>query len=394
MVDPASQAAQSGSQNFQMSGQTSGPDMQTIAQQIIGSNQTTTGLDIAGIRRDLDALTAFDSSLGGQINQAIVSELTPVQQGELARTPTLIQAQATGTPVAANDPGPDVATLALDLGQIALDIVGIFEPTPFADGANTLISLGRGEWLNAGLSALGIIPYVGDLAKLGKLGKWAQTISNGIELAVRNPAARAALEPALQRIADAVNAIPDGAMRSLPDDAQQAIRGMKAQLDEFFGAGARQIDEAVNANTYRATVRGQEVILEGVDTLSVNYLKRDRTAYAALRREFNGGIRADFVQSLAADPQKVAALRQAGLDDAAIERLASGRIPQGWQVHHKLPLDDGGTNAFDNLVLIKNDPYHIGLTNAQRSLVGDLAVGQSRQIDFPVPPGFVYPTTS
>ena len=68
-------------------------------------------------------------------------------------------------------------------------------------------------------------------------------------------------------------------------------------------------------------------------------------------------------------------------------------MPQGWQVHHKLPLDDGGTNSFDNLVLIKNDPHHIALTNAQRTLVGDLAVGQSRQVDFPIPRGFVYPPT-
>lgn len=268
MVDPASQAAQASAQSLR----SSGPSPQAVAQQLIGSNQTANGLDIAGIRRDLETLTGLDTALGSQVRQTITAQLTPVEQGLLARSPTLIQAQATGAPMAANDPGPDVATLALDLGQIALDVVGIFEPTPFADGANTLISLGRGEWLNAGLSALGIIPYVGDLAKLGKLGKWAQTVSNGIELAVANPAARAALEPALRRIADAVSAIPDGAMRSLPDDAQQAIRGMKAQLDEFFGAGARQVDEAAGAirqaDNIGQTVRinGQEVTIGATPT--------------------------------------------------------------------------------------------------------------------------------
>ncbi|MGG1688404.1 HNH endonuclease signature motif containing protein [Pseudalkalibacillus sp. NRS-1564] len=30
----------------------------------------------------------------------------------------------------------------------------------------------------------------------------------------------------------------------------------------------------------------------------------------------------------------------------------------GYQVHHKLPLDDGGNNDLSNLILIKNDPNH------------------------------------
>ncbi|HRN07737.1 MAG TPA: hypothetical protein PLM95_12960, partial [Ottowia sp.] len=72
------------------------------------------------------------------------------------------------------------ADLALDLAQIGLDIAGIFDPTPISDGANTLISLGRGDWLGAGLSAVSMIPYVGDAAKLGKLGKYAQTVAKAI----------------------------------------------------------------------------------------------------------------------------------------------------------------------------------------------------------------------
>lgn len=74
----------------------------------------------------------------------------------------------------------------LDSVQTGLDGVGVVEPTPFADGTNSIISLiraatdpeRRGEHLtNAGISALGIIPYIGDLAKGlkygGKAGKAA-----------------------------------------------------------------------------------------------------------------------------------------------------------------------------------------------------------------------------
>ena len=138
-------------------------------------------------------------------------------------------------------------------------------------------------------------------------------------------------------------------------------------------------------------MRGEAVVLRGVDAVPVNYVKRDRGEYGDLRRAFDGGVRADFARSLASDPTKADALHRAGLDDAAMERLRSGRLPQGWQVHHKLPLDDGGTNAFSNPVLIRNDPHHIAISNEQRRLVGDLSIGESRQVDFPIPRGFVYP---
>ncbi len=60
----------------------------------------------------------------------------------------------------------------LDLGQLALDIIGIIEPTPFADSANAVISITRGDWWGSLLSAAGVIPYIGDVAKLGKIRKY------------------------------------------------------------------------------------------------------------------------------------------------------------------------------------------------------------------------------
>ncbi|MDW8243207.1 MAG: RHS repeat-associated core domain-containing protein [Thermogemmata sp.] len=50
-----------------------------------------------------------------------------------------------------------------------LDVLGVFDPTPICDGANALILLGRGDWTGAGLSAVSMIPYVGDV--VGKGGK-------------------------------------------------------------------------------------------------------------------------------------------------------------------------------------------------------------------------------
>ncbi|HEX5446165.1 MAG TPA: polymorphic toxin-type HINT domain-containing protein [Pirellulales bacterium] len=64
-----------------------------------------------------------------------------------------------------------LVTIMLDRLQTVLDIVGIFDPSPVTDGANALISLARGNVLDAGINGLGMIPYLGDLAKLGKVGK-------------------------------------------------------------------------------------------------------------------------------------------------------------------------------------------------------------------------------
>ena len=325
----------------------------------------------------------FARIAGSHDNAAIKTVMTEVHDRGISPSQLLAErTEATGA-AATDDTG-----LALDLTQMGLDVVGIFDQTGLSDAANALISAGRGNWVGAGFSVLAAVPVFGALATAGKLGKWAETVSKAIEAAVANPTARAALEPALRRIHDALRSAPDAVLRALPDNIRTTIEGIRTQLDEFFGVGPRATPDA---STYRASVRGQEVILDGVRATPINYVKRDRASYEALRSAFDSSGRASFARSLASSPENVSALRRAGLDDAAITRLSTGRIPQGWQVHHKLPLDDGGTNAFDNLVLIKNDPYHIALTNAQRTLVGDLPVGGARQVDFPIPDGIVYP---
>ncbi len=78
----------------------------------------------------------------------------------------------------------------LDKFQTGLDVAGIADPTGFTDLANALIYLGRGQWGNAGISALAIIPYIGDFGKAGRLGtktlqltSRARTAEKGLELA-------------------------------------------------------------------------------------------------------------------------------------------------------------------------------------------------------------------
>jgi hypothetical protein len=143
--------------------------------------------------------------------------------------------------------------------------------------------------------------------------------------------------------------------------------------------------------SYVGKLKGNPVELPGVYTQKITYVKRDPVVAEQLRKKFDSSVRSNFAKSLAADSDKAVKLKKAGLTDGDIAKLGDGGIPSGYQVHHKLPLDDGGTNDFDNLVLIKNHPYHKVLTNAQNELTGDLIAGQSKSVDFPVVDGFIYP---
>ena len=68
-----------------------------------------------------------------------------------------------------------------DVLSAGLDIVGILDPTGIADGLNAGLQAKNGDWLGAGISALGVIPYVGDVAKVGKIGKDIKIIDNAID---------------------------------------------------------------------------------------------------------------------------------------------------------------------------------------------------------------------
>jgi hypothetical protein len=140
-------------------------------------------------------------------------------------------------------------------------------------------------------------------------------------------------------------------------------------------------------------LKGKEVLLRDILEREVTYTKRNREEFKQLRNKFNSSVRKNFLQDLASDEKKIKQLFDAGLTEIDINNLKSGLVPDGYQVHHKLPLDDGGTNDFKNLILIKNDPYHKVLTNSQKELTKGMKVGDSINIKWPIPKGFIYPTT-
>ena len=139
-------------------------------------------------------------------------------------------------------------------------------------------------------------------------------------------------------------------------------------------------------------LRGNQVALPGFHNIQLQYTKRAEPDLIALRNKFNSSVRKNFLKKTCSDPHTLAQLKQAGFSDEDIEEIAKGIQPADYQVHHKLPLDDGGDNNFDNPVLIKNEPYHKAITNLQNTTTRGMQPGQNRTIKWPVCPGIIYPT--
>ncbi len=107
---------------------------------------------------------------------------------------------------------------------------------------------------------------------------------------------------------------------------------------------------------------------------------------ANLRKEFNKTVRKNFLIKLAKTSE---ASGRFNAED--LLRMRKGNVPLNYNVHHKLSLDDGGTNDFENLVLIENEPYHKVFTNMQSRIAKGILVGESKITPWAILSGSIYP---
>lgn len=117
--------------------------------------------------------------------------------------------------------------LSLDLLQLGLDLVGIVDPTPISDGANALISLARRDYWGAGISAVSAFPYIGDLAKVGKLGKYQKSVKEALELAKESEDAYSYLAPFFAKIKLVLDKLRPGSNEGF-------VGWLKREIDDFF----------------------------------------------------------------------------------------------------------------------------------------------------------------
>ncbi|HHA1188506.1 TPA: HNH endonuclease [Enterobacter roggenkampii] len=139
-------------------------------------------------------------------------------------------------------------------------------------------------------------------------------------------------------------------------------------------------------NSYLGKLKGETKLLEALEIKQIHYVRRHPSEAAVLRREFNSSIRKNFLKEIAGTPEAANKFNPSDL-----LRMSEGGVPSGWSVHHKLPLDDGGTNAFENLSLIENEPYHKVFTNMQSSVTRDMIAGESKITPWAMPTGSIYP---
>lgn len=239
--------------------------------------------------------------------------------------------------------------------QVALDGAGLFpivgEP---ADIVNGLIYLLRGKWSDALISFAAILPMAGDSLK------------------------------GVRYLDDAKDLLELG--DKVVDLEKNSKKLMKATDNILDIKSSYNVTPDLSDFTWK--LRGEDIVLRNVKLKEIEYIKRSTDELNILRKEFNSSIRKKFIEDLS---NNIDYLKKIGFSDIDILKMRNGRVPNGWQVHHKLPLDDSGTNSFDNLVLIKNEPYHKVITNYQNSFSRNLEIGEIKKIDWPIPEGKIYP---
>jgi hypothetical protein len=136
--------------------------------------------------------------------------------------------------------------------------------------------------------------------------------------------------------------------------------------------------------------------LHGFTIERVTYQRKsDRTVYLHERKREFPEVRKAWLMQIAV--AQAAQLEGAGISRQEIDLMvSSGKAPEGYQVHHRLPLDDGGTNATDNLILIRDDVEHRavhGYYNPGEQRIDQLKYGEQDAVALPMPPAdtVVYP---
>ncbi|SQJ15273.1 Uncharacterised protein [Serratia rubidaea] len=93
---------------------------------------------------------------------------------------------------------------------------------------------------------------------------------------------------------------------------------------------------------FLGTYKGDKKLLNNIDIIKMDYIQRSGGELVALRSEFKSKAKGNLLQDIASHDDIVTRF-----DSVSRKRMLKGLNPEGWEVHHKLPLDDSGTNSFD-----------------------------------------------
>lgn len=136
--------------------------------------------------------------------------------------------------------------------------------------------------------------------------------------------------------------------------------------------------------------------LHGFTIERISYARKfDRQQYEREREQEFRTIRPAWIREIGG--KHAVELEVAGISRANVTRMVeTGKAPLGYHVHHRIPLDDGGTNAYDNLILIRDDVEHRavhGYYNPGEQRIDRMSYGETGEVALPMPPAdtIIYP---
>lgn len=129
--------------------------------------------------------------------------------------------------------------------------------------------------------------------------------------------------------------------------------------------------------------------LYGIPLKKVTYTVPPKQVRKGKRNKFNKSAKKRFLEHLYENHMED--LYDAGLSKNEMSEVKNGHVPNGYSVHHKMPIHGGGGNEFDNFVLIKLEPYHDDLHHyILDPQVENLREGDSVEVHVPFPDGSVF----
>ena len=292
------------------------------------------------------------------------------------------------TPVGKNNLTEEQQELLLDISQIVLDIVGIFEPTPFADGTNAAISFKRDDHFGGWIGLISMIPYLGDLAKVGKFPKYMATIKRVSLQYYKSTKFASLVDPYLRELSDALELLA-----KLKGEMGSSAAALNKQITKMLNKGSRAFKAASRSGMAGAHIkvvleiakeRGLIIIFRNANPNCLKYIKRGFPAKPieiSAKTQKDGLVRAisdaEYAQALNAGfmvvekgGKKVAYLDNAGkvVTKDLPKSLAnmSGYTPWHGHIIHKnaeLPL----TGDYDLLSIL--DPKDLN-KNATGTILG------------------------
>ncbi len=126
------------------------------------------------------------------------------------------------------------------VASVALDIAGIPDPSGVADVFSAGLQLATGEFVGAALTLPGLLPIVGDSAKMLKVGMWVRTIREAMELAAKDTKLMAEILPHLEKVRDGISALGGRApesLQSLGDDVGKFVDDARKRSAPRSGIG-------------------------------------------------------------------------------------------------------------------------------------------------------------